>query len=264
MIPKIIHYCWFGNNPKPKKVLDNIQDWKKKLPDYKFVEWNDSHLNLTNNQYVKEAYQARKFAFVADFFRVYALFNEGGVYLDTDITLSKSFDPFLNLDFFSCYENWREIIHPISTATLGAAKSNLFIKEILDSYENNKFIINGEPDVTTNVERITTLLKNKKLVAEPYNKFDTLNISSKEVIFPSHYFCEKIEGYVNYCVHEFYASWKDDSNDEIIHTEQEQPYKVKFKLNKKVVFVKLKQETIPNRILASFSFKKKKYAFITI
>ncbi|ORF62909.1 hypothetical protein B5801_00285, partial [Gilliamella apicola] len=80
---------------------------------------------------------------------------------------------------------------------------------------------------------------------------------SKEVIFPSHYFCEKIENYDNYCVHEFYASWKDDSNDEI-------PYKVKFKVNEKVVFVKLKQETIPNRILASFSFKKKKYAFITI
>ncbi|MBI0103532.1 glycosyltransferase family 32 protein [Gilliamella sp. W8145] len=264
MIPKIIHYCWFGNNPKPKKVLKNIEDWKEKLPDYKFVEWNDNHIKLINNQYVSEAYEARKFAFVSDFFRIYALLTEGGIYIDTDVTISKSFDSFLDLDFFSCYENWREIIHPISTATLGAVKNNPFIKEILDTYENDKFIKNGVPDLTTNVERITTLLKNKNLVSEPYNKFDTLKLSSKEIIFPSHFFCENIEGYDNYCVHEFYASWKDDVEDIAIQTEVKKAFKVKFKLNKKVVFVKLKQETIPNKILFSFSFNQKKYAFIII
>jgi hypothetical protein len=269
MIPKIIHYCWFGDNPKPKKVLANIANWKKKLPDYKFVEWNDNHLHLANNnQYVKEAYQTRKFAFVSDYFRIYALWTEGGIYLDTDITLSQkfdSFDHFLGLEFFSCYENWREIIHPISTATLGASKCNNFVKEILDTYEHDSFIKSGEVDLTTNVERITTILKNKNLVSEPFDKFDTLKISPKEIIFPSYYFCEEIEGYLNYCVHQFNASWKDDDvKDMNIQTKMKQPFKVKFRVNNKVKFVKLNQEIIPNQILFSFSIKKKKYAFIIV
>ncbi|OCG36759.1 hypothetical protein A9G26_10945 [Gilliamella sp. Bim1-2] len=268
MIPRIIHYCWFGDNPKPKKVLDNIANWKKKLPDYKFVEWNDNHLHLANNnRYVKEAYQVRKFAFVSDYFRIYALWTEGGIYLDTDITLSQffdSFDSFLELEFFSCYENWRGIIHPISTATLGASKSNDFVKEILDTYEHDRFIKNGELDLTTNVERITTILRNKNLVSEPFDKFNTLKISPKEIIFPSYYFCEEIEGYLNYCVHQFYVSWKDDTDNVIIPIKVKQPFKVKFRINKKIQFVRLNKEIIPNKILVSFSFKKKKYAFIIV
>lgn len=265
MIPKIIHYCWFGNNPKPKKVIDNILNWKIKLPDYKFIEWNDTHLHLANNNlYVNEAYLDRKFAFVSDFFRLYALWNEGGIYLDTDIYLSQSFDPFLDLDFFSCYENWEGIIHPISTATLGASKNNNFVKEILDTYNDDRFIKNGKPDVTTNVERVTTILKTKNLVTEPFDKFDILNISPKEIIFPSHYFCEKIDGYNNYCVHLFHASWKDKISDIDTSFGVKNPYKIKFKVNKKIQFVKLNQETISNKILIAFSYKKKKYALIIV
>lgn len=265
MIPKIIHYCWFGNNPKPQKVIDNILSWGRKLPDYKFIEWNDTHLYLAkNNFYVNEAYLNRKFAFVSDFFRLYALWNEGGIYLDTDICLSQSFDSFLDLDFFSCYENWRGIIHPISSATLGASKNNNFVKEILDTYDHDRFIINGKPDVTTNVERITNILKTKNLVTEPFDKFDTLSISPKEIIFPSHYFCEKIKGYENFCVHEFDGSWKDKTDDISTLMEPKHPYKVKFRMNKKIQFVRLNHETISNKILFKFSIKKKKYALIFV
>lgn len=264
MIPKIIHYCWFGKNPKSKKVLDNLVDWKNKLPDYEFVEWNDSHLTLTNNLYVAEAYQVKKYAFVSDYFRLYALYHHGGIYLDTDITLTQTFDDFLNLDFFSCYENWRDIIHPISTATLGAVKHNRFIKEILDSYQHDKFLINGEPDLTTNVERVTTILKHKRLVDEPFNKFDTLYISDNEIIFPSHYFCEKIDGYNNYCVHQFYASWKDEVTEKVIPIEVKKTFKRKCRIYKRLYFVRLNQEKISNKILMSFSLKKRKYAFIII
>ena len=89
MIPKIIHYCWFGGKEKPKEVNDYILTWKKVLPDYQVIEWNESNVDLDFNRYVKEAYGKKKYAFVSDVCRLYALKEMGGVYLDTDVEVLK-------------------------------------------------------------------------------------------------------------------------------------------------------------------------------
>ncbi|EKT54174.1 glycosyltransferase family 32 protein [Providencia burhodogranariea] len=103
MIPKIIHYIWVGDNQKPQFVLDCIATWKKYLPDYEIMEWGNECLKIIDNAYAHEAYENKKWAFVSDYIRLYALYKHGGIYLDTDVEVTKNFDDFLALDFFSGY-----------------------------------------------------------------------------------------------------------------------------------------------------------------
>ena len=85
MIPKIVHYCWFGGKPLPEDAKKCIASWRKYLPDYEIKEWNESNFDVNSNRYVREAYESRKFAFVTDYVRLYALVMEGGIYMDTDV-----------------------------------------------------------------------------------------------------------------------------------------------------------------------------------
>ena len=91
-IPKIIHYCWFGKNEKPDIVIKCIDSWKKILNEYEIIEWNEKNFKIDSNKFVKQAYDSKKFAFVSDYVRVYALYNYGGIYLDTDVEVFKSLD----------------------------------------------------------------------------------------------------------------------------------------------------------------------------
>ncbi|MEN7470513.1 glycosyltransferase family 32 protein, partial [Providencia stuartii] len=90
MIPKIIHYIWVGNNPKPQFVLDCIETWKQHLPDYEIMEWGNDCLETINNTYVNEAIKNKKWAFASDYIRLYALYNYGGIYLDSDVEVTQS------------------------------------------------------------------------------------------------------------------------------------------------------------------------------
>lgn len=99
-IPKKIHYCWFGRGDKPEIVKTCMKSWHTHLSDYEFVEWNEDNFDIHMNSYISEAYKAKKFAFVSDFVRVYALCNYGGIYLDTDVEVYKSFDDLLHHDSF--------------------------------------------------------------------------------------------------------------------------------------------------------------------
>ena len=96
MIPKKIHYCWFGGKSKPQKVLDCIASWRQFLPDYQIVEWNEENFDIYQNRYAREAYEAQKYAFVSDFARLKILYDEGGIYLDTDIEVVQNFENFLH------------------------------------------------------------------------------------------------------------------------------------------------------------------------
>lgn len=130
MIPKIIHYCWFGGSPKNEKIRFCMESWKKVLPDYEIREWSEKDLfRFSDNRYVRQAYEAKKWAFVSDVFRLFALYKEGGIYLDTDVEVRKTFSPLLEGDFFIGSEKHGRF-ESIGTAVIGAAAGNERIIEI--------------------------------------------------------------------------------------------------------------------------------------
>lgn len=158
MIPKIIHYCWFGPNEKPKSVNKYIEGWKEKLPGYEIKAWNESNFDIECCEYVKQAYEANKFAFVSDVSRLTALYEYGGVYFDTDVEVLKSIDILMNRyesDVILGFEEkeW------VCTSTLIANKKSKLIRDFLNSYQNRKFIKEtGTFDMKTNVEVLTEML----------------------------------------------------------------------------------------------------------
>ena len=127
-IPKIIHYVWVGNNEKPKDIKRCMETWKKHLKDYEIIEWNEKNFDIDSNKFVKEAYEARKWAYVSDYIRAYAIYNYGGIYLDTDVLVVESLDSLLDNRAFVGYENPQ---YPF-TAVFGAEKNHPFIIMIIN------------------------------------------------------------------------------------------------------------------------------------
>lgn len=143
-IPKIIHWCWVGPDPVPPFLKDCIKTWKKHMPDYEIKLWDRNSFDFNSVPYVKEAFDARKWAFVADYIRLYALYHYGGIYLDSDVKVFKSFDPFLKDSFFTGHDIDIEgnVTGP-EAAIMGAEQGHAIIKECLDLY-NNIPVIEGE------------------------------------------------------------------------------------------------------------------------
>jgi hypothetical protein len=206
-IPKVIHYCWFGGKEKPEIVKKCIQTWKENLMGYELKEWNESSFDSVSNAYVKEAYEKKKFAFVSDYVRVYALYHYGGIYLDTDVEVFKSFDDLLHHNSFWGFEQENYI----ATSTIGSQKGNQLIKIFLDSYQDRKFLKDdGSFDELTNVAVISKILTGQGL---------TLNGQRQEIeglgtFYPQTFFspydyinCRKFITNDTYAMHHFYKSW---------------------------------------------------------
>ncbi|MEH7076823.1 glycosyltransferase family 32 protein [Neobacillus drentensis] len=206
-IPKIIHYCWFGGKEKPRIVKECMETWKKHLSEYEIIEWNESNFNIEINSYVREAYNAGKFAFVSDYVRVYALYNYGGIYLDTDVEVYKPFNDLLKHPSFWGFEQENFI----ATSTIGAEKGNSLIKEFLDSYSMKKFINNdGTFNQLTNVAIITKLLEDKGLKSNgQYQEINDLGVFYPQTYFsPYDYInCQSFITENTYTIHLFYKSW---------------------------------------------------------
>jgi Capsular polysaccharide synthesis protein len=206
-IDKKIHYCWFGGKEKPNLVKKCLKSWEKNLYDYEIIEWNENNFDIQCNAYVKEAYEQGKFAFVSDYVRVFALYHYGGIYLDTDVEVFKSFNQLLHHDSFWGFEQENYI----ATSTIGAAKGNKLIKMFLDAYSNRSFIKEDASfDEITNVTTITNILKELGLV--PNGKYQ--EIQSLGTFYPQHYFspfdyinCRKLITKDTYAMHHFYKSW---------------------------------------------------------
>ena len=156
---KKIHYCWFGGKKLPKSVEDCIKTWKKFLPDYEIKQWDESNFDVNSFPFVKEAYESKKWAFVSDYVRIYALYNEGGLYLDTDVKILKDPTDVLNKEVVLGYEDSGYV----GTAMIYAQNpQNKYIKEVLDYYGKIKHF---EPEIMYNFANpviITKILKHHK------------------------------------------------------------------------------------------------------
>ena len=212
MIPKKIHYCWFGKGKMPELALKCIESWRVNLPDYELKEWNENSFDINSNFYVKEAYESRKFAFVTDYVRLYALYTEGGIYMDTDVEVLKNLDPFLDLPAFSGFE---DNVH-IPTGIMAAEKGSVWAGWQLKYYDDRHFLLpDGTLDLTTNVEIIGRLMGEKGFIL----RNGLYNFQNIITIFPRDYFCPKshttgkIELTQNtYTIHHFAGSWKSTSD----------------------------------------------------
>ncbi|MBW9278510.1 glycosyltransferase family 32 protein [Bacteroides fragilis] len=212
MIPKKIHYCWFGKGKMPELALKCIESWRVNLPDYELKEWNENSFDINSNFYVKEAYESRKFAFVTDYVRLYALYTEGGIYMDTDVEVLKNLDSFLGLPAFSGFE---DNVH-IPTGIMAAEKGSIWAKWQLEYYSDRHFLLpDGTLDLTTNVDIIGGLMEEKGFIL----KNGLYNFQNIITIFPKDYFCPKshttgkIELTENtYTIHHFAGSWKSSSD----------------------------------------------------
>lgn len=207
MIPKIIHYCWFGRNPLPALALKCIESWKKFLPEYEIIQWNEDNFNLNTWLYTKQAYEMKKYAFVSDVCRLYAIKEFGGIYMDTDVEIINPLDKFLHNNAFSGFES----NYAIPTGLMASEKNGKWATEMLDYYNNRPFILeNNEIDLTTNVEIISKIMKQKGI--ELNNTFQS--IENYIVFYPSDYFCPKsyVSEKINItpntvCIHHFAGSW---------------------------------------------------------
>lgn len=213
MIPKKIHYCWFGGNPLPEDVQKYIETWKKFCPDYEIKEWNEQNFDIHRNQYVEEAYQQKKWAFVSDVARIYALYTEGGIYMDTDVEVVRNLDPLLNVRGFLGFEGTQWI----ATNLVGFEAGHELLKMFLDSYDYRSFVReDGTLDQTTNVEELT------KLLVEHYQLVlngEKQNLAEEITVYPTDYFSpyDYIQGKLNrtertYTIHWFSQSWIGQSS----------------------------------------------------
>ncbi|MBH5317304.1 glycosyl transferase [Paenibacillus sp. GSMTC-2017] len=206
-IPRIIHYCWFGRGEKSKKIMKCMKSWTKNLNGYQLMEWNEDNFDIESSPYVKEAYAARKFAFVSDYVRLYALHKYGGIYLDTDVEVIKSLDPLLKHEAFTGFEDE----HYLQSGTMGAVSGHPWIEELLEDYKQRTFLLpDGSYDMMTNTAVISKLCKKDGLLLN--GQYQTFK--NGVVCYPRTYFSpyDYINGgnYItdeSYSIHHFAQSW---------------------------------------------------------
>lgn len=209
MIPKKIHYCWFGKGEKTSKDIMCIESWKKILPDFQIIEWNETNFQIDDsNEYVKEAYALKKWAFVSDYVRLFALYHEGGVYFDTDVILFKRFDEFLSYNSVFSFESKDYV----ATSFFAAEEENSIILEFLQAYQSMHFIDEkGNPKTDlTNVMILTRLLKSKGLILDGKRQEIDGAIILKQNTFSPNDFINVFGKYRkrSYAYHFAGASWK--------------------------------------------------------
>lgn len=212
MIPKIIHYCWFGRNPLPSSAKRCIASWKKYLPDYEIKEWNEDNFDVNCIPYTRDAYTAKKYAFVSDYARFWVLYHYGGVYFDTDVEVIRPMDEFIAKGPFMGWEK------PGSTGAysiapglgLAANKEQPLYQEILHGFEHlNFYDENGERNNYSMIPLVTDLLTQKGL-----KKDGSMQVIDDVILYPSEFLCpmEYFTGKVTitdntYAIHWYSMTW---------------------------------------------------------
>ena len=230
MIPKIIHYVWVNDNPFPDKIKRCLESWRKYLPDYEFVKWDYNKVKNINNPFHHEAIKVGKLAFAADFIRLYALYHFGGIYLDTDVQVLKSFDDLLENQCFLGREKWLQIhddlqeFYPTSHC-IGSIQGHSFIKHCLDYYSGRHFIRTESTNIPENLQLDMTIipyvlneiLKLYGYDSRPSQNNKILHLKNGVMVYPYEYFdCKEIKP-ESYCKHWCMSSWRS-SEVNIINT----------------------------------------------
>lgn len=251
MIPETIHYCWFGRNPKPKLALKCIKSWKKHCPDYEIIEWNEDNFDISSCPlYVRQAYEAKKWAFVTDYVRLKVVYEHGGIYLDTDVELLKGLDTLLK---YNAYFGFEDGFYVNTGLGFGAVKGSQILLDMMRDYETIPFVKeDGKLDITPCPQRNTEALKRYGLVQN-----DTRQVLDRRIlILPTVVLCplsfstgklRKTKDTIS--IHRFSATWKSKEDkrrekerkkalkrDYIIHI----PNRVGMKLLGDVRYIKLK------------------------
>ena len=213
MIPRIIHYCWLSDDPIPAELNEYMNTWKKYLTDYEIIHWNFNRFPKEKSIWVKQAFEQKKYAFAADYIRLYALYHYGGIYLDTDVEVLKSFDPFLDAREMLC----REIGGDPEVAAFGVEKGCEWIKVCLDRYQNRPFIKeDGSFDVLPLPKVIqNTLIENGYIFRDIDYPSSNHKFTNKEIpILPYEYFSPKsyssgklYKTELTVSIHHFKGSW---------------------------------------------------------
>lgn len=214
-IPKVIHYCWFGGNPMPELAQKCITSWRKYFPDYEIKEWNESNFDLNCCDYVREAYEEKKWAFVSDYARFWILYHEGGIYFDTDVEVIKPIDDILEQGAFLGCEKDEGVAPGLGMA----ANPGLGVyKEILEAYNKRHFQRkNGALDMTTVV-----IFVSKILMAHGWNPKAGKQKICGVTVYPNDYFCpmDYKTGEIQLTentrtIHHYAASWYGQTDKKI-------------------------------------------------
>ncbi len=211
MIPKIIHYCWFGRGKMPEIVISCMASWHKFLPEYELILWNEDNFPFDDFPFAQEALASKKYAFVSDVCRLYALYQYGGVYLDTDVEVLGRLDDFLNHAAFSGFEDNKSV----PTGIMASTQFGQWAKDMLAYYDNRSFIDKqGNMNTQTNVQIISELMVEKGIVLN--NTYQ--EIPNYITFYPSDFFCPKshLDGKIRrtantIVIHHFAGSWLSKS-----------------------------------------------------
>lgn len=218
MIPKIIHYCWFGRNPLPESAKECIASWKKFLPDYEIKEWNEDNFDVNITTYTAEAYKAKKYAFVSDYARFWILYNYGGLYFDTDVEILKPIDDIVAKGGFMGMEKTEgntfdktdsNTVLIAAGLGLGVEKGHTLYKEVLDIY-NKKHFITWSGNFTGTVVGTTTslILSKTTIIKDKINEFQGIYIYPDEYFDPMNFYTGEITITPNTrSIHKYATTW---------------------------------------------------------
>ena len=257
MIPKVIHYCWFGGNSLPDSAIKCINSWRKFFPEYEIWEWNGNNYDVNKIPYIKEAYEKKKYAFVSDYARFDILYQYGGVYFDTDVEVIKSFDDILESNFMG--QEWFDasinlvgeknldiVVNP--GLGIAASKKMPIYKEILEFYSTRHFILeDGSIDTTTICKYTTDILKRHGYdgMIQQLQKVGEITIYPQEYFCPMNYITgETVLTDNTHSIHWYGATWKSEYDKKI---SDKRMYYIK-RYGDKNGYILFKVATIPDRV----------------
>lgn len=213
-IPKIIHYCWVGGNPKPQSVLYCIESWKRCCPDYEILEWNETNYDFMKNEYMRQAYQAKKWGFVPDYARLDIVYEHGGIYLDTDVEMVRSFDHLLEHECFFGFEDTGDGEYFVNCGHgFGAAPHHEAVRKARDLYEHLSFTdASGALNLLASPYYTTQSLRQLGLVQENRDQvLDGVQVYASDVLCPKNFRTGQLHKTSRtVSIHHFSASWVDE------------------------------------------------------